>query len=368
MIVAGEASGDVYGAHLVSAFKKRYPEVRFSGVGGARMEAAGVEILFGIDDLAIIGFFEIFSKLNVIKDLFGTLTRKIDEEKFDLAILVNYPGFNLRFAGQLKKRGIPVVFYSSPQVWAWGKWRLRAIRKLVDKMVVFFKFERDFYKAHGVEAEFVGHPLVDIVKPCGGDLGIEKDAGRKIISLVPGSRKSEVSGLFGTMLDAAKIIYSRMNNVLFLVTKHPDLPPKLYQRVLDDRSLPLKLIDGKTYDCLARSDLAITVSGSVTLEAAILKTPMIIINRLSLLTGLLYLAFVRLENVGLVNIVMGRRIMPELLQYSANARNIAREVLKITSDDKTYKRMKEDLEEAGVLVGPPGASDRAVSVMSGFLK
>ena len=359
MIIAGEASGDLYGAHLVSAFKKRYTEAEFFGVGGARMKAAGVEILFGIDDLAVIGVFEVLSKLKVIKDLFKVLTGRIDKEKFDLAILVNYPGFNLRFARELKKRGVPVVFYSSPQVWAWAKWRLGAIKKLVDKRVVFFKFERDFYKSHGVEAEFVGHPLVDIVKPTGGDLGIKEGDGRKIISLVPGSRKSEVSGLFETMLEAAEIIHSKMNNVLFLVTKHPDLPPELYRKASDNHSLPLKLIDGKTYDCLAKSDLAITVSGSVTLEAAILKTPMIIINRLSFFTGLLYLALVRLENVGLVNIIMGRRIMPELLQYNANARSIAHEALKIASDDTAYKRMKEDLEEASVLVGPPGASDRA---------
>lgn len=364
LIIAGEASGDLYGAHLVSAIKKRDPKAEFLGVGGAEMKEAGVDIIYPIDELAIIGFFEIFSKIKIIKNLFFLLSEKIKEQNFDLAILVNYPGFNLSFAGVLKKKRIPVVFYSSPQVWAWGKWRLRRIKRFVDKMIVLLKFEEEFYKKHGIDAEFVGHPLVDIVKPAGSALGIEKDEHTKIISLVPGSRKSEIKTLFPTMLKAAERIHLKQGDVRFLITKHPQLPLEIYKDALEGYSLPLKIVDGKIYDCLHISDLAVVVSGSVTLEATILKTPMIIINRLSLLTGILYLIFVRLANVGLVNIIAGKRIMPEFLQYSATACNIANEALSILSDDNKYKKMKEDLETLNHIVGPPGASDRAAAIIS----
>jgi len=362
LIIAGEASGDLYGAHLVSALKKIRPETDFCGVGGARMKEAGVDIIYPIDELGIIGFFEIFSKIKIIKNLFSLLSKRIKKESFDLAILVNYPGFNLAFAKVLKKRRVPVVFYSSPQVWAWGRWRLRKIKKFVDKMIVLLKFEEDFYKRYGMDAEFVGHPLVDIVKP-GGPV-VAKDDNAKIISLVPGSRKSEVRNLFSTMLNAAEIICAKRGDIRFLITKHPQLPLEIYKNTLKRYNLPVKIVDGKIYDCLSSSDLAVAVSGSVTLEAAILGTPMIIINRLSFLTGILYLIFVRLANVGLVNIIAGRRIMPELLQYDATARNIADEALSILSDDKRYKKMKEDLEEVNRLVGSPGASDRAAAIIS----
>lgn len=364
LIIAGEASGDLYGAHLVLALKKRHPEAKFSGVGGAEMTKAGVEIVYPIHEIAIMGVSEIFSKLGNIKELYSILCKKLDEERFDLGILVNYPGFNLRFAKVLKKRGIPVIFYSSPQVWAWGGWRVNGIKKFVDKMIVFLKFEEDFYKKHGVEAEFVGHPLIDIVKPSKDDLGIRKEKDRKIISLVPGSRMNEIKSLYSQMLEAAKIIHSRYKNVQFLITKHPELPYQTYQVPLQKYNIPAKIIDGKIYECLNISDIAIIVSGSATLEATILRTPMVIIYKVSFVTGLLFLLFVRIVGLGLVNIIAGRRIMPELLQYRATGRNIAREIINILSNNERYKKMKEDLERVNSLLGLSGASERAAEIIS----
>ena len=367
LIIAGEASGDLYGAHLVLRLKKKWPDAKFSGVGGAKMKEAGVNIIRALDEISIIGVSEIFLKLKVIKNLFSLLRAKIDEERFDLGILVNYPGFNLRLAKILKEKKIPVVFYSSPQVWAWGKWRLEAIKRYVDKMIVFFKFEEAFYKRNGIGAELVGHPLVDIVKAEGYDLGIKKGGRAKTISLVPGSRESEVKNLFPIMLEAAKEIYSKNKDLRFLVTKHPQLPPQMYLRAMEGYKLPLSLIDGKIYDCLKESDLAIAASGSVTLEAAILKTPMVIIYRLSFLTGILFLIFARLANIGLVNIVAGKRIMPELVQYHCTPEKIAKEVIDILSDARRYKKMKEDLELIDTLIGPSGASDRAAASIAKLL-
>ena len=363
LIIAGESSGDLYGAHLVRALQEHSPGVSFFGIGGPEMKKAGVEILYPIDELSIIGVFEVLGKLGVIRAAFRALTQKIDRTKTDLAILVNYPGFNLKFAIELKKRGIPVVFYSSPQVWAWGKWRLGIIKRCVDKMIVFFKFEKDFYWKNGVEAEFVGHPLVDIVKTTGELDKMRSGGASKTVSLVPGSRRSEINNLFSPMLKAAEIIWSKDNGVRFLVTKHPEMPADIYLKKMRAHELPLTLVDGKTYDCLAASDLAIVASGSVTLEAAILKTPMIITNRISLLNVILYLLLVRLANVGLVNIIAGKRVMPELLQYDATPERIAAEALDMLNNAERYRQLKEDLDYVNILVGPPGASSRAAEII-----
>ncbi|MDB4349614.1 lipid-A-disaccharide synthase [Omnitrophica bacterium] len=367
LIIAGESSGDLYGAHLVSAIKDKHPGAIFSGIGGSRMKDAGVEILYPIDELAIIGVTEILSKIKVIQKAFLLLKKKVDEEKIDLAILVNYPGFNLRFAKVLKAKNIPVVFYSSPQVWAWGRWRLRNIKRFVDKMIVFFKFEEDFYRRNGIEAEFVGHPLIDIVKLKAGDAGIKNNVSSKTVSLAPGSRRSEINNLLATMLEAARIMHSENKDIRFIITKHAQLPPEIYLEKIQKYKLPLTLVDGKTYDCLAASDLAIVVSGSITLEAMILKMPMIIVNKTSVVNGLLYLLFVRLANIGLVNIIAGKRIVPELLQYNATPRNIANEAMDILTDRERYKKMKRELESVNKLVGPPGASERAATLISSLL-
>ncbi|MFH1753552.1 MAG: lipid-A-disaccharide synthase [Candidatus Omnitrophota bacterium] len=367
LIVAGESSGDLYGARLVEAVKSRLPDTDFLGVGGSYMKAAGVRILFPIDELSIIGISEIFSKINVLKTAFSLLQKSADEEKIDLAVLVNYPGFNLKLSGILKKKGIPVIFYSSPQVWAWAGWRVGTIKKYVDKMIVFFKFEEEFYKERGVGVEFIGHPLVDTVKPKGENIGLEKNPSSKITSLVPGSRKSEIKNMFGAMLDAAGIIHQKDPSVRFIVTKHPDISPDLYLEFTQKRRLPVTIVDGKTHDCLALSDLAIVVSGSVTLEAALLGTPMIITNKLSLFNALIYLLLVRLENVGLVNIIAGKRVMPELLQYNATGKKIAKEAIDILTGDKRYEKMKEDLASVNKLVGAPGASGRGAEIICGFL-
>ncbi|NQT06553.1 MAG: lipid-A-disaccharide synthase [Candidatus Omnitrophica bacterium] len=368
LVISGESSGDLYGAHLVSALKEILPDAKFSGVGGTHMKNAGVDILFPIDELAVIGVSEALSKLKILSTLFRMLLKKADTEKFDLAILVNYPGFNLRLAKALKDRRIPVIFYSGPQVWAWASWRIKAIKRYVDKMIVFFKFEKAFYKKHGIEVEYVGHPLVDTVRPEGTDLGIKKDLDSKIIALVPGSRKNEIVTLFGTLLETARIIHSRNKNVKFIITKHPEIPIELYQGYLSKFDIPYRLIDGFMYDCLKLSDFAIVASGSATLEAAILRVPMAIVYRVSYITGIIFLLLVRVANIGLVNIVAGKRIVPEYLQHNCNPRNIANGVSGILFGPKKYGKMKEDLESVNSLIGAPGASDRAARVIKDALK
>ncbi len=366
LIVAGEASGDLYGSLLVEAVKKLVPETKFCGIGGEKMKVSGVKILFPIDELSIIGVSEIISGAGVIRRAFAAINREISRKDISLAILVNYPGFNLRFAKTLKKNSIPTVFYSSPQVWAWGDWRVGAIKRYVDKMIVFFRFEEEFYRKRGVEAEFVGHPLVDIVKPAGHEINLP-DGGSKTVALMPGSRRSEIKNILAPMLEAAKILRKADDSLRFIITKHPTLPPELYLERMRNFRLPFTLVDGHTYDCIEKCDLAIVMSGSVTLEIALLNKPMIITNRISFFNALLYLIFVRLANVGLVNIVAGKRVMPELLQYDASPEKMAKEALDIINNRERYNRIKEELREINRLIGPPGASDRAAAIVNDIL-
>ena len=362
LIIAGEASGDLYGGELVSAIKKRLPDAEFSGVGSSRMKAAGVRILHSIDDIAIVGVIEILTKLRIIKRLFSDLTKKISEEGFDLAILVNYPGFNLRLARILKRHGVRVVFYSSPQVWAWGQWRIKTIKRFVDKMIVFFKFEEELYKKNDVNAEYVGHPMVDEIRPK-NDLNIN-EGNKKIISLVPGSRKNEIKTLFNISLDAAKILYEEDKNRLFLVTKHSDIPLETYKAYTDHYNIPVRIVEDRLHDCLRASDVSIVVSGSVTLEAAILNAPMVIIYRVAFISEMLFRLFAKIKHIGLVNIVAGKRIIPEFKQGDCTPKKIAQGVSEILRNKETYTRMKQDLGSTARLLGSSGASSRAAEIIT----
>lgn len=371
LIITGEASGDLHGANLVKALKEKMPDAQFFGVGGSKMLEAGVEILYPIGELAIIGVSGIVLQLGKIKRLFDLLKQKLNEIKPDLVIPIDYPGFNLRFAEIAKAAGIPVIYYISPQVWAWGKSRIAGIKKNVNKIVVFFKFEETLYRRHGVNAEFVGHPLVDAVAPTNRSEKLKNEfgiSGGKVLTLLPGSRASEVKALLPAMLGAFKKIRAKISGVNLVIAKYKELPQRLYERFLKTTDFPYKLIDDRTYDCIEVADLVIAASGSATLETAILEKPMIITYKVSPLTGIFFLLFVHIPNIGLVNIVAGKKIMPELLQYSATAGNISREAVDILTNQPRLNQMKAELRKVKEILGPPGASQRAAFSISQFLK
>ncbi len=374
LIIAGEASSDLHAANLVKSLKEIYPDLKFFGLGGEKMQKAGVELIYNLVDFAVVGFVEVLKNLSKFKLIFNDTLKKIDEEKPDLAILVDYPGFNLRLAKEIKKRNVPVVYFISPQVWAWGKKRIKIIKELVNKMIVLFKFEEEMYKKCGVDAEFVGHPLMDVVKPSlsaqefKNSLNIPED--NKVIALLPGSRVSEVTRHLPIMLSAARIIFKKWQNkkIQFLVAQAPGLKNELFKIVKNETSIPVTVIKDKTYDCLNISDLALVCSGTATLETAIMEKPMVIIYRVSSLTAFLLKPMLKIPDIGLVNVVAGKRIVPECVQNNAKPNLIALEAISILTSPKKITEIKQNLISVKQNLGSPNVSRRAAEIVANFLK
>jgi len=367
LIVAGEPSGDLHASDLVRNLKGLSPDIKFFGIGGKLSREAGVEIVYDISELAIVGLIEVIRHIKPIREAFRAVYSRIDSESPDLAILIDYPGFNLKLAKELKKRSIPVAYYISPQVWAWGGGRVNIIRDCVKKIVVFFKFEEEFYKGHGVNAEFVGHPLLDTVKPALSKAKILKryslDEKKCTIALLPGSRSREVKGLLGIMLASAKMIAGKLKDVQFVISKFEGLGRELYERAAAQAGLDVTIADGDTYNILFASDFAIVASGTATLETAIIGTPHIITYKINPLTYAIIRAISRLRFAGLANIIAGKEIVPELLQYKATPRDIAAKSIELLGDKDKFEAMKRDLAGIRNSLGSPGASLRAAQAI-----
>jgi len=372
LIVAGEPSGDLHASNLVKNLKTLNPDLRFFGLGGNLSKSAGVDIICDISSLAIIGLADALKNIFTVGRVYKSILRKIDLERPDLAILVDYPGFNLRLAKELKDRAIPVVYYISPQVWAWGRDRINIIKKCVDKIIVFFKFEEELYKTYDVHAEFVGHPLIDSVKvsrPKNDTLakyGLSKD--KAVIALLPGSRSSEISSLLGVMTRSCRMINERMKNTQFVIAKYPGLPMAMYEDAVKNSGLDIKIAEGDTYNVVGASDFAIVASGTATLETAIIGTPLVIVYKVNLLTYLIYKFVATIPLLGIVNIIAGREIAPEFLQYNAEPAKISSAVLAILSDAGKLKTMREELAGVKSSLGSPGAGMRAARAVLSAIK
>lgn len=368
MIIAGEASGDLHGGALASSLKEMEPHLRLIGLGGERMMRAGVESYRNIEDLSVVGLGEILSSLKKFKAVFRLLVERLDSEKPDCVVLIDYPEFNLRFAQEVKKRGIPLVYYISPQVWAWRKERIKIIKKTVDKMIVIFKFEEQMYKKEGIHAEFVGHPLLDVVKPqFSKDEFIRRgglDGNKKIIALLPGSREIEVIRNLPTMIDAASLIKEKTEeDIQFVIAKVSTIKDEIYEKTVKRYGFQSKIIEGYPYDCINVSDLVLVASGTATLETAILEKPMLIIYKVSLLTWFVGKMLVKIPNIGLVNIVAGERIIPEFIQFNATPQKIATEAISLLSSQQRLNEIKTKLKTVKEKLGETEASKRAAQII-----
>lgn len=367
LIVAGEASGDVHAAHLVDELKKIDPALTFSGLGGARMCASCVELYHDMSSLAVVGFFEVLKHYREIREIFNLVLKKIDTVKPQAVILVDYPGFNLRLAKEIKKRGIPVIYYISPQVWAWKANRVRQVARYVDKMLVLFAFEKEFYARRGVQVEFVGHPLVDVVHPTASKAEFLKTHGlsadKLTISLLPGSRQNEIRHLLPVMLEAADILHREFMQIQFIVLKAHTIDRSLLDPLCARAACCPAIIEEKTYDGINASDLCMVASGTATLETAILGKPMVIVYKTSFLTWLLAKLLVKIPYIGLVNVVAGKRVVAECVQFQATPKRVAAEMRKILTDEIRAAVIKEDLRNVRDLLGPPGASRRAAEII-----
>lgn len=369
-IIAGEASGDLHAANLVSKILEINPRIKVSGVGGELLRGAGCHLINDIKELAVMGFFDVLKKLPKFVALKELILKKIKTEKPSAIILVDFSGFNLRLAKTINK-SIPVIYYISPQVWASRSGRLKTIRKYVSKMIVLFPFEKEFYRRHGINVEYVGHPLLDIVKPGAPRSEFLSRFGfsdkKLTIALLPGSRKSEIKNLLPVMRKTAALINQKASGTQFLIVKSPHLTLPLYEEALRNAHFNFKIIDGKTYDCLNASDFALVCSGTATLETAILKKPFLIVYRMNLLNYLLYRPQIRLPYIGLVNIVMGKKIIPEFIQLRARPKQIAKATLAIIENPLELLQMQNNLSHIKACLGEPGASMRAARIILEFL-
>lgn len=364
MIIAGEASGDLHAAHLIEAIKRLDSSISFSGLGGSRMKAVGVEIYYDLTKLALIGFVEVLKHYSEIKKAFNLILKKIDETQIDTVILVDYPGFNLRLAKELKKRHKKVIYYISPQVWAWKRNRVYLIQKYVDKMLVFFEFEKNFYAQFGIHVDCVGNPLIDeiqITQPKEKFLqAIGLQDFRLTIGLLPGSRAKEIETHLPLMLESAQILNKEYPMMQFLVIKASTISNELINHYLKDYpTLPIKIVEDQTYNGINACDLCIVTSGTATLETAILQKPMVVIYKTSFLTWALAKIFIKIPDIGLVNVVAGKRIVPECVQFQATSSLIARELKDMFTNEPRLADIKSELRKVKSLLGSGGASERA---------
>jgi lipid-A-disaccharide synthase len=371
LLVAGEVSGDLHGSHLVEAIQRIEPEVQFLGVGGEGLERRGVKLLYPAHSLSVVGITEVFVKLRTILKALRGLKRSLEREKPDLVILIDFPEFNLRLAKIAHRRGIPILYYISPQVWAWRPKRIRLIAQLVRKMVVLFPFEVPLYEAAGVDVECVGHPLLDIVKPT---LPKEKayqqfglDPKQRTIGLLPGSRSHEVERLLPPLLASAHLLQKEIPDLQFVIPLAPGLPKTILSSRMKNISVPVKVVEGFTYDVMNLSDLLITASGTATLEGAILGKPMIIIYKVSFPSYWIGRALIRVDHIGLVNLVAEKEIAPELIQKDVHPQRIADEALRILRDPILSRKMSESMGEVCQKLGKPGAAQRAARIVTSLL-
>ncbi len=364
VIVAGEASGDLHGAHLVRALKRQHPQLEICGVGGSHLRAEGITLLSNSDELAVVGVFEVVKKLKTVWRVYKQLSHYLSDHQPDVLLLVDYPEFNLRLARVAHKIGIPIVYYISPQVWAWRSNRVKLIRRLVTKMIVIFPFEQAFYQSHGVDVEWVGHPLIESVKPTQSkEAFCQRHAlnpAKPIIGLLPGSRESEVERLLAVMLEAAQQIRAHKPDAQFVLPLASSLENStLFQ------SLPscVHLVRQQTYEAINAADLVVTASGTVTVETAILETPMIITYIVSPLTYWLGRLFINVPFIGMVNLIANKEIAKELIQTQVTPAAIAREVLTLLAHPERLEGIRRDLRTVRQKLGEAGAAEKAATVV-----
>jgi len=373
LIVAGEASGDLHGARLVRAMTEKEPGIRFYGIGGGNLKEAGVDLWADAADMAVVGLTEVLSKLREILMVMGRLKKSLRLLKPDLVILIDYPDFNLPLARSAKKYGIPVFYYISPQVWAWRKGRIKTLSRIVDRMAVVLPFEEALYRQAGVDATFVGHPLLDVVEAASPREETLHRFGLRdqvtTVALLPGSRKGEVSRLLPAMLKAARLLTEKVKPVQFLLPLAATLDEAwMRERIAGADAPEIRLVRGATYDAVAAADAAVVVSGTATLETALLGTPLIVIYKVSALSYLIGRMLISVDHIGLVNIVAGKTVAPELIQHEANPERIAAEVLAILSDNDRRRAIRDELSRIREKLGRPGAAQRAADLALELLR
>jgi lipid-A-disaccharide synthase len=365
VIVAGEASGDLHGSNLIRELRQLEPNLEVKGIGGNRLREAGVNLLVHVNEMAVVGLTEVLFRLRFILGVFRKLKTDFRSDKPDLLILIDYSGFNLPLAKAAKKEGIQILYYISPQVWASRKGRINTIRKTVDKMAVILPFEPAIYAKEGFEAIFVGHPLLDSVRTqYTRDEALRHfrlEEGKKIIGILPGSRPGEVKTLLPIMLETASILKTSFPDLQFVLPLANTLNPEAISDMVGRFALDIRIVR-ETYDAIRIADAAMVASGTATLETALLETPMIIVYKVSELTYQIGKRIVYIDQIGLVNIIAGKPVVPEFVQGAANPGDMARALSDILTDDKKRTAMIGELKKIRAILGQPGGAKRAAQI------
>ena len=359
LIIAGENSGDRYGAELVCEFKKKYPQIEFYGIGGSHMEHEGVQLLFSVQDLALVGIVEVLSHIPRIKKIFNSITDEVKIRKPVAAVLIDSPDFNLRLAKKLKMLSVPVLYYISPTVWVWRKWRLKKIKKFVHKMMLIFPFEEDIYRKHDIPAVFVGHPLVKKV-----DVSMTREdffqkhginSEKTILCLLPGSRSTEIGYHMPVLIEALKKINQKYD-VQFILNLAKNLDKDLVLKYISPSfNNILALTEEDAYAAMAHSDMALSSCGTANLELALLETPFLAFYRLSSLTYNLGIHLMKLKKYSIVNILAGVEVVPELIQKKFTPDNIFKETQDILESQHKQEKMIYEFKRIKGLLGEKSA-------------
>jgi lipid-A-disaccharide synthase len=341
LISCGEASGDLYGAELVRHLREQVPGLDTFGLGGDRLQAEGASLLAHVRDLAVVGLLEVVSHLRDLRAVFRRVVDEAERGRPDAAVLVDYPDFNLRLARALHRRGIPVIYYVSPQLWAWRRGRIHDIRESVARMLVIFPFEEALYRDAGVPVSFVGHPLVSLVHPPADPVTLRRELGldpdRPVVALLPGSRAKEVAHNLPPMAESVDALAAARPGLQFVAAVAASLDPALIRRGLGDR--PVTIAHDRTHAALSAATAAIVASGTATVEAALLGAPMVVVYRLSPWTYRLGRRFVRVPYYAMVNLIGGRRVVPELIQGDFTADRVLAEIVPLLDDTETRRQM-----------------------------
>jgi lipid-A-disaccharide synthase len=369
MISCGEPSGDLYAGALATEILKLSPGITITGFGGDRLAAAGATLVENFSGLSVTGLVEVVRLLPRTYATYKRLVADAESIRPDVFVAIDFPDFNFTLARALKKRGIPIVYYISPQLWAWRAGRMRTMQRVVDRVLVIFPFEEAIYREAGVPVEWVGHPLFDVgpeTEPRESFLTAQGlDPSRPVLALLPGSRTNELREILPGLAAAAHRIREQVPGVQFIVARAPHLRDELFipLRSLESAGLPIVMVDGRADDVLASADAAVVASGTVTVQGAMHECPMVVVYRLSPLTYRVGKPFVRVDSYAMVNLVAGRRVVPELIQDDFTPDRVAEEAVRLLTDAPCAAQMRADLRAVRGKLGTPGASRRAAEAI-----
>jgi lipid-A-disaccharide synthase len=368
LISAGEASGDMYAARLAVALRAR-ADVHLFGMGGTRMREAGIELVADCSEVSLVGIVEIAKKLPALNRVWKRLIGESERRKPRLAILTDFPGFHLRLARALKRHGVKNIYFVCPQFWAWRPWRANLVRRRFVRGLCIFPFEQDWYRARGVAADFVGHPLVGSVaaKRSRAEFAafFGLDAAKPIVAVLPGSRAGEISHHMPPLVQSCHLI-AKERPVQFVLALAPGMNESQIASYLKPE-VPLHVVKDATYDALGAADVAVVSSGTATVEAALVDTPMIVVYRLAPATAAIARWLVRTPMFAMVNLIAGKRVVPELVQKDFTPARVANEVIRLLDSQEARSEMRRGLAGIREKLGPPGAIERAADIIVGML-